>query len=230
MSDSIRDIQVPSAGDFLAALDVEAGWPPRFRAGPATALRTESSENNRLKLSREGPIGDTDRRALIQTAIGLSNVQPLLAGRWAVLGVHRLRGSSNGLFREDRIRICIFNYTSNTLVDVFLTNGILDRVVNGLSHQHPETAMEVAQAVAMVRADPILGLKVKGLVGQGILRVPPNRDSPSYRHRCIHVIFTKGDDRYREQGVEFSAFVDLTLQQVTSLGSCGCEIGEGESK
>ena len=223
MNENDATVKFPSDAEFLAELDIQAGWPPRFRVG---RVEKESGESPHLQL-KHGSVGtafDTStRQARIQAAIRSPKVRPQLIGRWAVLGVHRLNAPSEAYGDDERVRVCIFNYTRNTLIDVYLTNGAVDDLVQGLAHQHPESAMEVAQAIAIARSHPELVTQVKELVPKGILRVPTHPETVSCGHRCIEVFFTEPYDRHREPGVMFSALVDLTLQQVVSLGSCHCD-------
>jgi hypothetical protein len=206
-------VKFPSDAEFLAELDIASGWPPRFR---------DRRVENELKHGPVGALFDAStRQARIQAAIRSPKVRPQLSGRWSVLGVHRLNALAEA-YSDERVRVCIFNYTRNTLIDVLLINGAVDDIVEGLAHQHPESAMEVAQAIAIARSHPDLMTQVKELVPQGILRVPTHFQSLSCGHRCIEVFFTEPYDRYSESRMLFSALVDLTLQQVVSLGSYHC--------
>jgi hypothetical protein len=229
MNENDATVKFPSDAEFLAELDIEAGWPPRFRA---RHVEKESGESPHDQL-KHGSVGATFeasmRQARIQAAVRSPKVRPQLIGRWSVLGVHRLNVLVEA-YGDERVRVCIFNYTRNALVDVFLINGAVDEVVQGLAHQHPESAMEVAQAIAIALSHPELVTRVKELVPQGILRVPTHLQSVSRGHRCIEVFFTEPYDRHRESRVLFSALVDLTLQQVVSLGSCHCDDESNESR
>ncbi len=223
MNENDATVKFPSDAEFLAELDIEAGWPPRFRVRRVEKESGESS-HDQLKHGSVGAAFDAStRQARIQAAIRSPKVKPQLIGRWSVLGVHRLNAPTEAYGDDERVRVCIFNYTRNTLVDVFLTNGAVDELVQGLAYQHPESAMEVAQAIAIARSHPELVTRVKELVPQGILRVPTRPESIGCGHRCIEVFFTEPNDPHREARVLFSALVDLTLQQVVSLGSCRCD-------
>lgn len=230
MNENDVTVSFPSDAEFFAELDIKAGWPPRFRV---RHVEKESGESSHHQL-KHGPVGAafvaSTRQARIQAAIRSPKVRPQLIGRWSVLGAHRLNVSADAYGDDERVRVCIFNYTRNTLLDVFLTNGAVDEIVQGLAHQHPESAMEVAQAIAIARSHPELGKLVKELVPQGILRVPTHPQSVSRGHRCIEVFFTEPNDPHREARVLFSALVDLTLQQVVSLGSCHCVDSSYESR
>jgi hypothetical protein len=222
-------VKFPSDAEFLAKLDTAAGWPPRFQDRRVEKESGESS-HHQLKHGLVGGVFDVStRQERIQASIRSPEIRSHLIGRWAILGVHRLNAPIDPYGDDERVRVCIFNYTRNTLIDVFLTNGVVDELVQGLAHQHPESAMEVAQAIAIARGHPELVTRVKELVPQGILRVPTQPGSLSYGHRCIEVFFTESYDRHREPSVLFSALVDLTLQQVVSLGSCHIEDQSYES-
>lgn len=229
MNENDAIVKFPSDVEFLAELDIEAGWPPRSRGRRAEKESGESS-HHQLKHGSVGAAFDASmRQARIQAALRSPKVKPQLIGRWSVLGVHRLNALAEA-YGDERVRVCIFNYTRNTLIDVFLTNGAVDEIVQGLAHQHPESAMEVAQAIAIARSHPELVTRVKELVPQGILRVPTHPQSVSCGHRCIEVFFTEPNDPHREARVLFSALVDLTLQQVVSTGSCHCDDESNESR
>jgi len=75
----------PSDAEFRAALDVEAGWPPRFRATPVEQKHREASSNH-LKV---GPIGAafgaSIRQARVHAAVGVDgHADPRIFGE-----VHR---------------------------------------------------------------------------------------------------------------------------------------------
>ena len=113
-----------------------------------------------------------------------------------------------------RVRVCFFNYTTNQLIDVYLEDGIVTSVALKEPYEHPESPIEVAQAIGLIRSDPNLKTAVEGLEASGILRVPMNPHGPSYKHRCMHIMFTQQSDPHKEMPVLFSALVDLRLQKV----------------
>jgi hypothetical protein len=110
---------------------------------------------------------------------------------------------------RQRVRVYLFNYTSNHLVEVSVEDEHVVSVTLRASHEYPEAPIEMAQAIALARAAPELRDKAKTMAAHAILQVPDDPHGPSYAHRCILVMFTENDDPHRELPVQYSAMVDL---------------------
>ncbi|PLP97417.1 hypothetical protein CYJ10_26590 [Cupriavidus pauculus] len=121
-----------------------------------------------------------------------------------------------------RILVCFFNYTRNQLIEVTVDDGTVSKIRVGESFQHPEAPIEMAQAIGLARAHPKIRGCVAHLEAHAILSVPMDASAPSYRHRCLLVIFTELNDPHREVPAKFSALVDLCDQTVVAFGECAC--------
>ena len=125
--------------------------------------------------------------------------------------------------KDIRVRTCFFNYTTNQLIEVYLEDKCIQSVSLREPNAHPESWVEVAQAIGLARSDPEIKSATEGLDAGGILYVPMDPHGPSFKHRCIHVMFTEPPDPRKEMPVLFSAMIDLTFQKViaSSLTPCG---------
>jgi hypothetical protein len=123
----------------------------------------------------------------------------------------------------------LYNYTANELIEAFVEDGVVTSVRCGEPYEHPESPVEMAQAIGLASAHPQIRDKVKGLAAHAILRVPLDPSVPNYKHRCLLVMYTQQDDPYRELPVLLSALVDLCEQRVLVFGDCPCR-GVGASR
>jgi hypothetical protein len=160
------------------------------------------------------------QRQYLAEALRHPEVKDLLRGRWEVLGCHRVHHKDHDA-RAFRARVCLFNYTENYLVEVYVQDGVVESVCKKPSHAHPEAPIEMAQAIMIAKNDPELKKKTEGLVAHAILQTP-DPESPYKNHRCFRVMFTKEADPYVEVSALFSALVDLNLQYVVTSGKCNC--------
>jgi hypothetical protein len=108
------------------------------------------------------------------------------------------------------------------LVDVRISGNTVAAVEAREPWAHPESPAEMARAIELVRSHPQHGLHVTGLEAHAILRVPTDTKSPSYRHRCMHVMFTEPDDRHIERFVCYAALVDLETETVVAARKTPC--------
>lgn len=206
------------------AFNSRVGWPP-------TILNEE-----RVHCIHSYPADYTftrkEQRENLNEAINNPEVRKLLNGRWETLGCHLVSQGDQYSGQEIKVRICLFNYTTNQLIEIYLENKVVVSVSIREPHEHPESRIEIVQAMGIIESNPELQSKIKGLEGNAILRVPSDPHGPSYNHRCMHVIYTLKDDRYKELPVLFSALVDLTLQKVIAYATtpCGEEKNDQNSK
>jgi hypothetical protein len=114
------------------------------------------------------------------------------------------------------------------LIEVILKDKEIDCVELKDPHEHPESPLEMVQAIELARSHPDIKPEVQGLDASAILRVPLDPHGPSYKHRCMHVMFTEPSDPHKEMPVLFSALVDLKLQKVLAFGKSRC--GESINK
>lgn len=209
--------------------DIEAGWPPKL---------VGHKQHVCVSPSRVDPVFGRDAQ-LECRAIALRNpeVRPLLCGRWETLGVHLLSPRTQGCENERRVRVCLYNYTSNQLINVEIHGSTLVGVRVGEGHEHPESAIEMAHAIGIARAHPGLREQVVALTAHAILSPPLSPAVPAYGHRCLLVMFTEPDDKQRERPALFSALVDLCDQRVVGFQKCSCtargshehETGQGQA-
>lgn len=195
-------------------IDVAQGWPPRI-AGATNSRSVES-------VSSESHSTVIDRRHSVQVALAHPEVRDHLVGRWEVLGCDLVHERGLSARRRHRMRVCIFNYTENHLIEAYITEDSVDSVALRAPHEYPEAPIEMAQAISLARAHPDLRDKVQALVAHVILQVPNDPHGPSYGHRCMLVMFTGQDDPHRELPTHFSAMVDLRLQKVLVAGPTPC--------
>jgi hypothetical protein len=203
---------IVSARDHLFDDLMTQAWPPRLKSVDRCVIPGAP----RVRF------GAADRRAAVETVLADPDVQPWLAGRFEVLGCHRVYCRSDAPKEPLRLRVCLFNYAQSQLVDVYLENGVVVERRCGEPWQHPASAAEVAQAIQIARAHPDLRSAVAKLDGHAILRVPDEPHQPSYRHRCMHVMFTKRDDVRIEHPVLYAAFVDMHMQRVIAYTREAC--------
>ncbi len=201
--------------------DQAAGWPPKLSGGKQQQCLTSS----RTEVSFDLQAQHDYRKVALKHAEVVSH----LAGRWETLGVHLVSHRDTPCQIDTRARVCFFNYTSNKLIEAYVEDGVVTSVRMGESYQHPEAPVEMAQAIALARVHPDIKDVVESLSAHAILRVPMDPSAPSYRHRCLLVMFTDQDDEHRELPVLFSALVDLCEQRVLAFSSCSCSSDVGQN-
>jgi hypothetical protein len=213
-SERCRGARASSPERTIDRMHVEAGWPPRMAR--ATDVETSPSVSSRRHFTVR------DQRLALQAALAHPEVEELLVGRWEVLGCALVceRGMPRDV--QHRSRVSLFNYTKNQLVEVCVEDETAVSVRLKAPHEHPESPIEMAQAIALARGAPAIREQVDGLTAHAILQVPDDPHSTSYMHRCILVMFTEEDDRHRELPVQYSAMVDLRLQRVLAAGPTPC--------
>ncbi len=196
------------------APDIERGWPPTLR----NAQRTKSIQG----LPEFSPFTDADRRRNLEIALRHPEVRDRLTGRWEALGCDRTyaptrRGPSRGC-----VTVCLYNYTDNQMLNVYIQGGEVTSIANKEPWQHPATRLEMAQAINLARTHDDLREAVQDLDAHAILRVFLEPGHPCFRHRCIEVMFTGPDDPHVEQPTLFRAIVDLSTQSVVMSGPADC--------
>jgi hypothetical protein len=209
--------------DFFR-IDTKLGWPPRIScADDIQCLKPCAPDYVFTK---------KEYRDHLNSVKCDPRVKRLLNGRWETLGCHLISQDTQNFIQEFRVRVCLFNYTTNQLIEVYLENKIVVSVSIMEPYEHPETPIEVVQAIGIIKSIRELRSIIEDLEGNGILRVPLDPHGPSYKHRCIHVIFTEKNDPFKELPVLFSAIVDLTTQKVIAFNTtpCGEEINNHSSK
>jgi hypothetical protein len=177
------------------------GWPP-LALGATDIRQIDTVSSGRY-------FSFLDQRISLQAALAHPDVQDLLHGRWEVLGCDLVCERGMPRHVRQRVRVYLFNYTSNHLVEVSVEDEHVVSVTLRASHEYPEAPIEMAQAIALARAAPELRDKAKTMAAHAILQVPDDPHGPSYAHRCILVMFTENDDPHRELPVQYSAMVDL---------------------
>ena len=196
-------------------INSRVGWPPMiFNAERIQCVKPYPAD---YTFTRK------DQRECLKKAINNLEVRRLLYGRWETLGCHLVSQGNQDSGQEIRVRVCLFNYTTNQLIEIYLENKIVVSVTILEPHEHPESTIEIVQAVGLIESNPEFRSKIEGLEGNAILRIPMDPHGPSYRHRCMHVMYTEKDDRTKELPVLFSALVDLTLQKVVAYSTTSCD-------
>ena len=76
------------------------------------------------------------------------------------------------------------------MIEIYLEDKIIRSVTFKAPYEHPESPIEVAQAIELTRIHPSIKSIVECLDARAILYVPLNLHEPSYNHRCLHVMFT----------------------------------------
>ena len=196
-------------------IDIEAGWPPRVpRAIKLRAIMPSSSPRHSTV---------HDRLRATKTALAHREVSERLSGRWELLGCHQECRRGGAL----ELRVAVFNYTSNELIEACVVDDRVTSVAIRDAHEHPESPVEMAQAIGLARSDPAIADLVREMDAHAILQVP--EDTESAGHRCMLVMFTDRADPHRELPVRYSALVDLALQKVIVSGPSPCEMAARSS-
>ena len=213
-------LALPALEDAQQTLrfDKALGWPPRVQRVEQVRPLTPERWERAFPLSQQ--------RAYVAAARSDRRVKALLSGRCELLACHLMnpKGRAPG---QRCVRVCFANYTEGYLVEASMVDQRVVSVTRKPGHAHPEAPIEMAQAIAIARADPRLKTEVAGLQAHAILQVPHPR-SPHPEHRCLLVMFTEADDPHRESPTKFSAIVDLNLQQVITAGPCPCATASTE--
>ena len=210
---------------FFDDLHVRGGWPPRLRR--AKDPKPVYPARVRFSFSSE------DRRQCVAVALRSAAVRSHLNGRWETLACHRVSRKSPDFEdggRREKAEVYLFNYTSNKMLVVSVQGAEVTKIDFREPWQHPETPLEMTQAINLARAHPDLKDAVNGLDAHAILRVFLDAASPIYRHRCMDVMFTESVDPHVERPVLFRAIVDLNLQWVVRHGPPMCGENAAERK
>lgn len=203
---------------------VERSEPNPARIAELRHARHAENVASRVQLERVYGVG---QRSRIETASSRSHftprdhsriaklvrehpsVQPLLTGRSNILGVDEVWTRSSAEAGDQTVRVHLFNYTTNQLIDVCVVNDQVTTVDQRGVHEYPESPFEVATAITLARRHPALQTSVAGLEGRAILRVPTDARSGLAGRRCMWVMFTERNDPSRELPVLRAALVDL---------------------
>lgn len=210
----VRNDPAAEAKQTIDQIHERAGWPPRV-LGARNERRSETVSSARHFTIR-------DQRRCLTAALAHPDIVDFLHGRWEVLGCNLVSERDSPRHIRLRVRVYIFNYTSNDLVEVCVEDERAISVTLRPPHMYPESPIEMAQAIALARAAPDLRKIVEGMNAHAILQVPNDPHGTSYGHRCFLVMFTDKDDPHRELPVRYSAIVDLRLQRVLRSGAAPC--------
>jgi hypothetical protein len=209
----------PAAIELPAALanlnnrvtyDSKTGWPPRHASTGAVIAITPP------------PVAFTfaEWRASHAVAVANAQVQQLAGSDADWIGCQRtLRRSS-----RSQSLVSLRNRTTGKLVEVTVNGGDVVGVTVREPWEHPASPAEIARAEALVRQDPAHAPHVAGFAAHGIVRVPTDTAVASFRHRCIHLMFTQADDPHVERDVCYSALVDLELGRIVAAGRPPCRL------
>lgn len=151
-----------------------------------------------------------------------ADVQPWLRGRWDILGCYRVDVRRTSAILHQRVRVCLFNYSENQLINIYIEDGLVTAVEKGLPWQHPESPMEITQAIGLARSHHELRDAVTNLEGHAILSMGESASEPGQCNRRLHVMFTEPDDVHVERPVLFAALVDLREQRVVACAQTPC--------
>jgi hypothetical protein len=208
------DSAVPTRRGKFPELDFERGWPPTLRnaqdAKPFYGSPALSS------------FSDADRGRNLEIALRHPEVRKRLTGRWEALGCDLTYAPTAGSPSRGGVTVCIFNYSDSQMFEVHLDDGEVMSVDDKEPWQHPATRLEMAQAISIARNHGALRYAVSELEAHAILRVFLDATHPSFRHRCIDIMFTGRNDPHVEQRVLFKAIVDLSAQSVVTSGRAPC--------
>ena len=215
-SDAAGDVakSVAKYQAMFRQLETRDGWPPR--------LKGRMKRQPVLASAASVAFGVQEQQARLRVALRHAAVRERLQGRWETLGCHLLSHKTPHGEEVERVRVCLFNYTTNELIEVLLENGAVCSVAINETHEHPESPVEMAQAIAIARAHPELSKFVDWMDAHAILRVRLDPHAPGYRHRCMHVMFTAPGDPDQEKPVLVSALVDLRIGAVIAFGTTPC--------
>lgn len=163
-----------------------------------------------------------DHARAVKIATAHPAVTPFLQGRWSVLGADQVWTRPSGASVAQKVRVHVFDYTENRLIDVCVENDQVVSVDERGVHEYPESPQEMGTAIELARWHPDLRDKVRDLVGHAILRVPSDPRDPSVARRCMWVMFTERDDPMRQLPTQYTALVDLGAMEVIMAGPTPC--------
>jgi hypothetical protein len=199
-------------------IDIARGWPPQI-LGAVQGDMVSSGSSSMHFTAR-------DQRRSLEAALANPEVRAFLDGRWEVLGCGLVGSRADSM----QARACLFNYTTNQLIEVYVDGDRVSSIALRESHEYPEAPIEMAQAIALARAHPELRKEVETLDAHAILQIPRSPHSASCGHRCLLVIFTDQHDRHSESPAQYSAVVDLQLQAVLEAGPAPCDAGSSATR
>jgi hypothetical protein len=229
-------LQTVNAGIAWVA-EGETGATQDQEASAARAMREEENRSDRAFLER---IYGADRDGCVETfssswhftpldharAVKIVTahpaVTPFLQGRWSVLGADQVWTRPSGSSVRQTVRVHVFDYTANRLIDVCVENDQVVSVDERGIHEYPESPHEMATAIDLARWHPDLRDAVRDLDGHAILRVPSDPRDPSVARRCMWVMFTDRNDPMRQLPTRYTALVDLGAMEVIMCGPSPC--------
>lgn len=210
----VKSDYAPTPQQTIDQIHERAGWPPRV-VGARNVRRSET-------VSSSTHFTVQDQRRCLQVALAHPDLADLLHGRWEVLGCNLVSERNAPRHIRHRVRVYVFNYTSNELAEICVEDERAISVTLQPPHMYPESPIEMAQAIALARSAPDLRKNVEDMSAHAILQVPDDPHGPSYGHRCFLVMFTDKDDPHKELPVRYFAMVDLRLQKILRSGLAPC--------
>jgi hypothetical protein len=228
-------LHVANAGiEWVGEVEAE---PPDQSASPERPSRAEENRSDRAFLER---IYGAHRAGAVETvsspwhftphdharAVRIVTAHPALArflqGRWSVLGVDQVLTKRSDSSIRQTVRVHVFDYTANRMVDVCVEDDQVTSVDERGIHEYPESPHEMATAISLARLHPDLRDEVRDLVGHAILRVPSDIRDPAVERRCMSVMFTDRDDPMRQLPTRYTALLDLGSMEVLASGPTPC--------
>ena len=93
-------------------------------------------------------------------------------GRWEILGCHLIPHINKNRYKDFQIsiRVCLFNYSNNQLIDILLENKEIKSIIQGEPHQHPEAPFEMLNAIELAKSNQEILEATKYLEASAILR------------------------------------------------------------
>jgi hypothetical protein len=190
--------------------DSTTGWPPRL---PSTSAVVDVSPS---------PVSFTfsDWTHYLTVALNNPEVQNLLQGSVVWLGCHLLgtRSPANPM----QVLVSLRNPSTGQVIDVRIAGNAVESVTAKEPWEHPESPSEMAAAIDIVKNHPDHAPHIAGLQAHAILRVPSDTKNAGYRHRCMHVMFTKAEDPFIERLVCYAVLVDLDTQKIVAARKTPC--------
>lgn len=184
----------------------------------------EAGSPRRYTASRS--ITRAERARAVRLATTHPTVTPHLTGRWEVLGCDEIWAKHLLASTRQVVRVYVFNYTTNRLYEVTVQDDVVSGVEPRGIHEYPESPGEMATAIELARADPVLGPEVRDLDSHAILRPSTLPDDPSTKRRCMWVMFTEPEESGRQMPTRHTALVDMaTLAVVAHSAAVSSEAG-----